>query len=109
MDYSSASAVLTINGTDFSRQLDDLHLTYPWTGAYYLIDVDSEDSYVEIAISNKNYDNPKGTCTHFFRYDTSGKLIYQGNVAGIFNEDMQVRYNSNGNLILCDRNGEPVQ
>lgn len=109
MDYSSASAVLTINGTDFSRQLDDLHLTYPWTGAYYLIDVDSEDSYVEIAISNENYDNPKGTCTHFFRYDTSGELIYQGNVAGIFNEDMQVRYNSNGNLILCDRNGEPVQ
>lgn len=108
-DFSNAETMLTINGKDYSSQLKDLHLTYPWTGAYYLIDVDPEDGYVELAISNENFDNPKGTCTHFFRYNASNQLIYQGNVPGIYNENMQVRYNSNGNLVLCDRNGDPVQ
>lgn len=107
-DFSNPDIVLTINGRDFSKNLEELHLTYPWTGAYYLMDVDSEDTYIEIAISNENYDNQKETCTHFFRYDTTGQLVYQGNIPGIFNEDMQVRYNANGNLILCNRNGEPV-
>ncbi len=107
-DFSDPNIMLTINGNDFPKELEDLHLTYPWTGAYYLMDVDSEDDFIEIAISNENYENQKGTCTHFFRYDASDRLVYQGNIPGVFNEDMQVRYNSNGNLILCNRNGDPV-
>lgn len=108
-DYSNPTTALTINGSDYSKQLDKLHLTYPWTGAYYLIDVDSEDGYVEIAISNENFENSEGTCTHFFRYSTANQLIYQGNTAGVFNEDMQIRYNANGNLVVCDRNGDPTK
>lgn len=107
-DFSSPKPALTINGRDFSEELEQLHLSYLWTGAYYLMDIDSEDPYTEIAISNENTERPKETCTHFFRYHTDGKLVYLGNTAGIFNEDMQVRYNSNGNLILCDRNGNPL-
>ena len=105
-NFSNAASSLSINGNQYSDQLRELYLSYPWTGAYYLIDIDPEDSYIEIAISNENIDNPDDTCTHFFRYSASNRLIYQGNTPGIFNEDMQVRYNANGNLILCGRNGE---
>lgn len=108
-DYSNPQTTLTIDGHDYSKQLDKLHLTYPWTGAYYLMDVDSEDGYIEVAICNENFNNPEGTCTHFFRYSTTNQLVYQGNTPGVFNENMQIRYNANGNLIVCDRNGDPVE
>lgn len=98
---------LIINDTDYTDALSDLHLTDPWTGAYYLMDIDPEDSYVEIGISNYNYENSSGTCTHFFRYSTDRRLIYLGKIPGIYQEGQQIRYNSNGNLVLCDRNGEP--
>ncbi len=107
-DDSQTNPSLIINGRDFTDQLTKLSLSYLWTGAYYLMDIDSEDTYTEIAISNENFENESETRTHFFRYDSEGNLIYLGNISGIFNEDMQVRYNSNGNLILCDRNGDPV-
>ncbi len=106
--FSYATPVLTVNGKDFSSQFDKLYMTYLWTGAYYLMDIDPEDHYIEIAISNQNSENPAGTCTHFFRYDSSSHIVYLGNVPGIMNEDMQVRYNANGNLILCNRSGEPI-
>ncbi len=105
---SNALPVLTINGNDFTDELTKLSLAYLWTGAYYLMDIDSEDAYTEIAISSENPENESESRTHFFRYDADSKLIYLGNIPGIFNEDMQVRYNSNGNLILCDRSGDPV-
>lgn len=101
--FSTSKPSLTINGTDFSFEFDKLYLSYLYTGAYYLIDVNPEDAYIELAISSEDLDNSEKSCTHFFRYDTSNKLVYQGNTAGIFNEDMEVRYNSNGNLILFDR------
>ncbi len=107
-DDPKASPSLIINGNDFTDQLEKLSLSYLWTGAYYLMDIDSEDAYTEIAISNENLENESETRTHFFRYDSEGNLIYLGNISGIFNEDMQVRYNSNGNLILCDRSGDPI-
>lgn len=99
---------LIINHKDFTAQLDKLSLSFLWTGAYYLMDIDSEDAYTEIAISSENPENESETRTHFFRYDTKGNLVYLGNTPGVFNENMQVRYNSNGNLILCDRSGDPA-
>lgn len=107
-DDAKTSPSLIINGSDFTDQLEKLSLSYLWTGAYYLMDIDSEDAYTEIAISNENLENESETRTHFFRYDSEGNLIYLGNISGIFNEDIQVRYNSNGNLILCDRSGDPI-
>ena len=97
---------LIINGTDFSEELSELRLSHPQTGAYFLVDIDPEDSLTEIAVSNENPEHPSEACTHFFRYEKD-RLTYLGNTSGIFSEDMQVRYNSNGNLILLDRNGAP--
>lgn len=107
-DTSDGKPLLIINNVDLTAQLDKLSLSYLWTGAYYLIDIDPEDAYTEIAVSNENFDNETETRTHFFRYSSNGDFIYLGNTPGIFDENMQVRYNANGNLILCDRSGEPV-
>lgn len=50
---------LTANSEDFSDELKKLHIAYPFTGAYYLVDIDPEDEYVEIAITDDNYDGNK--------------------------------------------------
>ena len=107
-DTSDGKPSLIINNADLTAQLDKLSLSYLWTGAYYLMDIDSEDGYTEIAVSNENFEHETETRTHFFRYNSEGELIYLGSTPGIFDENMQVRYNSNGNLILCDRSGEPI-
>lgn len=107
-NFSNLQITLTVNDKDYSDKLKDLHLTNPWTGAYYLMDVDSEDDYVEIAVSNQDYEHEADTLTHFFRYNTDGNLIYQGNIPGVYQEGQNVRYNSNGNLVLCDRSGEQI-
>ena len=99
-DFSNPHPVLTVNGTDFSGEFDKLYMTGPLSDAYYLIDVDPDDPYIEIAVTNQNEKNPDGTCTHFFRYTSEKKLLYQGKVPGVFDESMQVRYNANGNLVL---------
>lgn len=99
-DGSNPRPSLTVNGTDFSAEFDKLYMTGPLADAYYLIDVDPDDPYVEIAVTNQNEENPDGTCTHFFRYTVDKKLLYQGKVPGILNETMQVCYNANGNLML---------
>lgn len=100
-DFSNPRPTLTINGTDFSEEFEKLYMSGPLTDAYYLIDVDPKDPYIEIAVTNQNTDNPDASCTHFFRYNTEKQLIYQGKIPGIFDETTQVCYNSNGNLILC--------
>lgn len=107
-NFSDLQITLSVNDKDFSDRLNDLHLTNPWTGAYYLMDVDPEDNYVEIAVSNQDYEHEADTFTHFFRYGTDGRLIYQGNIPGVYQEGQDVRYNSNGNLVLCDRSGEQI-
>lgn len=103
--YADVRPSLTINGTDFSSEFDKLYLSYLYTGAYHLIDIDPEDNFVEIAISSENIDQPEKSSTHFFRYDASNKLTYLGNISGIFHDNMNVTFNSNGNLILADREG----
>ncbi len=100
-NFSDPRPVLTINGTDFSGEFEKLYLSGPMAGAYYLIDVDPKDPYIEIAVTNRAETNPDSSCTHFFRYNTEKELIYQGKTPGIFDETMQVCYNSNGNLMLC--------
>ncbi len=107
-EYSNARPVLTVNGVDFSAEFEKLYMTGPLADAYYLIDVDPDDPYIEIAVTNQNEANPDGTCTHFFRYTAEKKLLYQGKVPGILDETMRVCYNANGNLIL-DVPGETAE
>lgn len=97
---TSEEVSLVINETDFSKKLISMRLDYPWAGSYYLTDIDAEDKYVEIAILNDSYDN--GSLTHFFRYTEDNQLTYIGNVNGLYSKGLDVRYNSNGNLVLSD-------
>lgn len=99
-DESGSELALTINGSDFSKQIKSLHMKYPLTGAYYLTDIDPDDGYVEIAIMDDDYE--KGSCTHFFRYTIENTMVYIGNVKGLYTKGLDVRYNSNGNLVLFD-------
>ena len=103
-DFSNPRPILTINGTDFSGEFEKLYMTNPLADAYYLIDVDPGDPYIEIAVTNQSPENPNSDCTHFFRYNTGKELIYQGKISGIFHDTMQICYNSNGNLVLRDPN-----
>ncbi len=95
---------LTVNGEDFSGELDKLHIVYPHTGAYYLIDIDPEDDFIEIAITDDNYDAGKDF-THFFRYTREKDLTYLGNIPKIYHEGEIICYNSNGNLVLLNSDG----
>lgn len=99
---------LTVNNEDFSRELDKLHITYPFTGAYYLVDIDPEDEFVELAITDDNYDGNK-EFTHFFRYTKDKKISYLGNIPKIYHEGEIICYNSNGNLVLLNSDGSPVE
>ena len=100
-NFSNPRPTLIINGTDFSGEFENLYMRDPLTNAYYLMDVDPRDPYIEIAVTDQNPQKPDASCTHFFRYNMEKELIYQGKIAGIFDETMQVCYNSNGNLTLC--------
>lgn len=106
-NFENPHPVLTINGTDFSGEFEKLYMTGPLADSYYLIDVDPNDSYVEIAITDENAQNPERSCTHFFRYTAEKQLLYQGKTPGIFDPMTQVRYNSNGNLSLEDAGEAP--
>ena len=85
-----------------------LHIAYPFTGAYYLVDIDPEDEYVEIAITDDNYDGNK-EFTHFFRYAKDKEISYLGNIPKIYHEGEIICYNSNGNLVLLNSDGSPVE
>lgn len=106
-NFSELKPSLTINGIEESSAIRKLNLKAPLTGAYYLIDVDPEDSYIEIAVCDEG-DSDSSSYTHFFRYGTDGRLTYVGNLPGVLQEGDQVHYNANGNLLLCDRNGDPL-
>ena len=108
-NFENAMPSLIINEKDFSSEFNNLHLSYLYTGAYYLIDINPDDTYIELAISSEDTESFEKSCTHFFRYDSSNQLVYLGNLDGIFSEDMQVSYNSNGNLILFDRKGDIIR
>ncbi len=99
---------LTANSEDFSDELKKLHIAYPFTGAYYLVDIDPEDEYVEIAITDDNYDGNK-EFTHFFRYTKDKEISYLGNIPKIYHEGEIICYNSNGNLVLLNSDGSPVE
>ena len=99
---------LTANSEDFSDELKKLHIAYPFTGAYYLVDIDPEDEYVEIAITDDNYDGNK-EFTHFFRYAKDKEISYLGNIPKIYHEGEIICYNSNGNLVLLNSDGSPVE
>ncbi|MCM1257980.1 MAG: DUF3298 and DUF4163 domain-containing protein [Roseburia sp.] len=99
---------LMVNGQDFSKELKKLHITYPFTGAYYLVDIDPEDGYVEIAITDDNFDGNQ-EFTHFFRYAKDKTISYLGNIPKIYHEGEIICYNSNGNLVLLNSDGSPVE
>lgn len=99
---------LTVNDQDFSQELKKLHIAYPFTGAYYLVDIDPEDGYVEIAITDDNFDGNK-EFTHFFRYTKEKTISYLGNIPKIYHEGEIICYNSNGNLVLLNSDGSPVE
>lgn len=99
---------LVINGHDFSDELKKLHIAYPFTGAYYLVDIDPEDGYVEIAITDDNFDGNQ-EFTHFFRYGKDKTVSYLGNIPKIYHEGEIICYNSNGNLVLLNSDGSPVE
>lgn len=107
-DFSGFDLSFVINGQDFSRELDRLNIAYPYTGAYYLVDIDPEDEYVEIAIMDNNYDANK-EFTHFFRYTKDKTVTYLGNIPKLYHEGEIVCYDSNGNLVLLNTDGTPAE
>ena len=81
------SASLTINGTELLHPEQNnstadygLWLENPDVEYYYIVDLDVNDSYRELAIGDCGSDGE--TCTHYFRYQ-QGELIYLGRISGL--------------------------
>ncbi|MDD3416085.1 MAG: DUF3298 domain-containing protein [Lachnospiraceae bacterium] len=70
---------LTINNQDYSNVFEDnnIYLFYGYCPSYYVVDLDTSDSYIEFAILD-NGPNDYST-THFFRY-VNGNVLYLGYV-----------------------------
>lgn len=75
-DYSESIASLSVNGVDFSSQIS---MENPESERYYLIDLDSSDPYIEIAIAD--YGPSDDPATYFYRYLTDGTLFCLGSVS----------------------------
>ncbi len=70
----------TINGTEFKELLyDDFLLTMdsPWADGFYIVDIDTEDNLLEIAILDEGPSSDQ--VTFFFRY-SEGELTYIGDI-----------------------------
>ncbi|MGN0341972.1 MAG: hypothetical protein ACI4DO_04185 [Roseburia sp.] len=83
-DDGSVRTTLTVNGENYSQLLEDE--TYGLTdGAtygldYYLIDLDTSDKYIELAIQDNGMSNDP--ITHFFRYKDFN-LEYMGYISDL--------------------------
>ena len=78
-DYSSVDYVFTVDDKDFS---DQIALEFPDMEAYYLVDLDSTDSYIEIAI--QDYGASDDNTTTFYRYDTDGTIKSLGSISDLW-------------------------
>lgn len=95
---------LTINGKDFTSVLksddfSDLHSSSNLS--YYIVDLDTSDSYSEIAIQDNYIDDVY--VTHFLRYDGS-QVIYLGEVNDSIDQIIPVptiHLNGDGTLSSC--------
>ncbi len=78
---------LTINGTEFLHPEQDnptadfgLWLENPDVEYYYIVDLDANDNYRELAIAD--YGSNGEDTTHYFRYQ-EGELTYLGQISGL--------------------------
>ncbi|MCI5492964.1 MAG: hypothetical protein MR425_02415, partial [Lachnospiraceae bacterium] len=87
-DDDTMTCTLTINGTDYSDllQSDDCYLTSGAASSYsmmyyYLVDLDTSDDYIELAIQDMGMSDD--LVTYFFRYD-GRDLSYVGQINDLF-------------------------
>lgn len=87
-DDDTMTCTLTINGTDYSDllQSDDCYLTSGAASSYgmmyyYLVDLDTSDDYIELAIQDMGMSDD--LVTYFFRYD-GRDLNYVGQINDLF-------------------------
>lgn len=87
---SDVSSTLTINGTDYSDLLsnEECSLSEGASGnnglEYYLIDLDTSDKYIDIAILDRGLNDDYST--YFFRY-VDYNLMYMGCVPDLLSND----------------------
>ncbi len=100
-DHSGyVSVSFTINGTDFSSYLqsEDCFLSegaaYSAEAEYYIMDLDTSDDFLEIAITD--YGANDYQVTYFFRYN-GGKLTLLGNVPACISNP-KLRINGDGTI-----------
>ncbi len=77
---SPVASSFTINGTEFKDLLyDDFLMTMdsPWGDGFYIVDIDTKDNLLEIAILDEGPSSDQ--VTFFFRY-SEGELTYIGDI-----------------------------
>lgn len=81
---------LMVNSKEFLRQDQEnptadygFWMETPDTDYYYIVDLDANDNYRELAIADEGSDGDM--TTHYFRYD-QGQLIYLGQISGLPDE-----------------------
>ena len=86
---------MSINGTDVSGVVanDDSYWTDAIQEAYYLVDLDTSDRYVEIAIGDHGFSDDPITC--FYRYDGT-TLKYMGEVYDLIGSYGTVKLGGDG-------------
>lgn len=70
--------VFTIDGQDFSS---DLEMESPYSDAYYIVDVDKNDDYMEIVLLD--YGPSDDPMSNFYRYHADGTLESLGGVSDL--------------------------
>ncbi len=102
-DTWEAAYSVIVNGEDLTEQFNGFGLYFSGYGYltddYYLVDLDMQDAYVEIAVQDRG-DNDWHS-TYFFRYETGGdgkgKLDYLGDIP-LFLEDNEVKMDGQGSI-----------
>ncbi len=87
-ETNELSLTLIINGTDFSALLQNESCPMAFGAAsegieYYLIDLDTTDEFIELAILSQDYNDI--SYTHFFRYDR-GTLTLLGSIPDLLSD-----------------------
>lgn len=97
---------LTVNGAEFlTTDQENAFSNYdiwpenPDTDYYYLVDLDSSDGYLELAICD--YGSNDYRTTYLFRYD-QGSLTYLGAISGL-PADEETVYHGDGTVSAADR------
>lgn len=105
-NFSGYGLRLEVNGAEFLHpDLDNPAADYgiwmegPNVDYYYIVDLDTSDPYLELAIADWGMNDY--LATHYFRYD-AGALSYLGYAAG-FPDDHTTVYNGDGTFTAKDR------